>query len=145
MRIILVLAAAVAVLGGQAAAQQEEKPVPKDSVRISIAGCSKGLVFTAGPRTEEEPGSPDVPEGSHLRMHGPKKMINDIKAHQGSMIELTGLVRKDLNGQTGVRIGPGIRIGPANPIGGGLVPGAMVDQPVIDVEGWRQIDGVCPR
>src|SRR4051812_36090455 len=37
---------------------QEKKPVPKDSVRVFVPGCSKGLIFTAGERTEDAPGAP---------------------------------------------------------------------------------------
>ena len=53
MRTTTVIIAA-AVLSGRLAAQ-EPKPVPKDSVRISIPGCTKGYIFTAGRRTTDEP------------------------------------------------------------------------------------------
>ena len=84
---------------------QETKPVPKDSVRVSIPGCTKGYIFTVGHRTADQPGSVDMPEGIHLRMNGPKKMIAEIKAHEGSMIEITGLMKKGQYGQDGVGIG----------------------------------------
>src|SRR5438128_12593868 len=73
---------------------QEPKPVPKDSVRVAIPGCTKGYVFTAGPRTLEEPGNFEIREGMHLRMNGPKQLMSEIKAHEGSMIEITGLMKK---------------------------------------------------
>src|SRR4249919_3177075 len=82
-----------AMLSGSVGAQ-EEKPVPKDSMRVFIPGCSKGLIFTAGPRTEDRPGGSGVPEGMHLRMSGPKKLIAEIKGQEGSAIEITGLVKK---------------------------------------------------
>jgi hypothetical protein len=41
MRITTVIIAAVALLSGRLVAQ-EHKPVPKDSVRVSIPGCTKG-------------------------------------------------------------------------------------------------------
>lgn len=69
---------------------QEQKPVPKDSVRVSIPGCSKDHMFTAGPPAEEQGGTP-VPEGTHLRMNGPKSMMAEIKGQEGSRIEITGL------------------------------------------------------
>ncbi len=84
MRTTTVIIAA-AVLSGTLAAQ-ESKPVPKDSVRISIPGCTKGYIFTAGRRTVDEPGSVSVPEGMHFRMNGPKKLLAEIKAEEGSMI-----------------------------------------------------------
>ncbi len=120
---------------------QEKKPVPKDSIRVNVPGCTKGYVFTAGPRTEEHPGSLDVPPGTHFRMDGPKTLIADIKAHEGSMIELTGLIKKGQQMPGGVRVGRGTIIGPSS--GAGL-PDPGAGQMYIDVEGWRQIAGDCP-
>ena len=124
-----------------AIAGQEKKPVPKDSVRVAVPGCTKGYIFTAGPRTLEEPGNFEIREGMHLRMNGPKQLLNEIKAHEGSMIELTGLMKKGQFNE-GVNIGGGIRISPGpNGVGGGMSP--ATNQIQIDVEGWRQIDGAC--
>jgi hypothetical protein len=134
-------AIAVVLLLGTLQAQ-EPKPVPKDSVRLSIPGCSKGYVFTAGPRTPDQPGSASVPEGTHLRMNGPKKLISDIKAHEGSMIEITGLVKKGDLVPDGVAIG-GVRIrpgrGPTSSVSGTPLGGHIS----IDVEGWRLAVGSC--
>jgi hypothetical protein len=131
---------AVAVSGALALAQ-EKKPVPKDSARVSIPGCTHNYIFTAGRRTIEEPGSVSVPEGTHFRMNGPKKLINEIKAHEGSMIEITGITKK---GQylPGVAVG-GVRVSPG-PTGGVSIGSAGGGQLSIDVEGWRQIEGSCP-
>jgi hypothetical protein len=124
---------------------QESKPVPKDSARVAIPGCSKGLVFTASRPTEDRLGGAVVPEGMHLRMSGPKKLLEEVKHQEGSRIEITGLMKKGQSGQDGIGIG-GVRIAPApSPSGGTLRPGLGVSQNVIDVEGWRRIPGECPR
>jgi hypothetical protein len=123
---------------------QEQKPVPKDSVRVFIPGCSKGYVFTAGRRTEDQPGGAAVPEGMHLRMSGPKKMMAEIKAQEGSRIEITGLMKKGQAGD-GVGLGGGVRVTGGPPVAGGsrmAAPGAS--QIIIDVEGWRRVAGDCP-
>jgi len=144
MKSTFAIIAAVAVAGGLLAAQ-EQKPVPKDSVRVSIPGCTKGYIFTAGRRTADQPGSADIPEGMHLRMNGPKKMMTEIKAHEGSMIQITGLMKKGQYGPDGVGIGGGVRITPGQTSTGGSMPGVtMTRQIVIDVEGWRQAVGECP-
>ena len=91
-------------LGCAALAAQETKPVPKDSVRLSIPGCTHGYVFTAGPRNSDQPGSFEIPEGMHLRMNGDKKLMNEIKAHEGSMVEITGLMKKSQY-KDGINIG----------------------------------------
>src|SRR5215217_522785 len=85
-------------------AAQERKPVPKDSVRVSVPGCTKGYVFTAGRRTVDEPGSFEIREGMHLRMNGAKSMMTEIKAHEGSMIEITGIMKKGQYNE-GVKLG----------------------------------------
>src|SRR5262245_1598150 len=118
----------------------QEKPVPKDSVRVSVPGCTKGYVFTAGRRTLDEPGSVDMPEGMHLRMNGPKKLMAEIKAHEGSMIVITGLVRKGQYNE-GASLGGGVRFVPGS--AGGGIPGPTAGQIQIDVESWRPILGSC--
>jgi hypothetical protein len=144
MRAIAVITVAVAVSSGSLVAQ-ENKPVPKDSVRVFIPGCTRGYVFTAGPRTQDQPGSVDIPEGMHVRMNGPKNMMAEIKAHEGSMIEITGLMKKGQYKPDGVGIGRGVRITPGPASTGGSLPGnPSVNQILIDVEGWRPIVGDCP-
>ena len=144
MRITAVFIVAVAVLSGSLAAQ-EQKPVPKGSVRVSIPGCTKGYIFTAGPRTVDEPGSVDIPQGLHFRMNGPKKMMAEIKAHEGSMISITGLIKRGQYNPSGVGIGGGVRMTPGPESTGGSRPGNPVaNQIFIDVEGWRPVVGDCP-
>ena len=140
--VVLFIAAAML---GQPLGAQEKKPIPKDSVRVFIPGCSKGYVFTAGPRTEDQQSGPPIPEGMHLRMSGPKALMTEIKAHEGSRIEITGLVKKGQFAQGGVGIGGGVRVGGGPPVaGGGMGPGSGVSQNMIDVEGWRAVAGGCP-
>jgi hypothetical protein len=142
MRLIAVSAVAIVVLAAPLVAQ-ETKPVPKGSVRVAIPGCTKGYVFTAAPRTVEAAGSVDVPAGMHLRMNAPKKMMTEIKAHEGSLIEITGLMKKGQYGPSGIGVG-NVRIMPGqNPQSGTVSVGAPATQVVIDVEGWRQVPGEC--
>ena len=134
---------AIAVILSGSLRAQELKPVPKNSVRVFIPGCSKGYVFTAGRRTEDQPGGA-IPEGMHVRMTGPKKMMAEIKGQEGTRIEITGLMKKGQIGQGGVGT-RGVRIAPgSSPSGGGLGPGSGISQNVIDVEGWRRVPGECP-
>ena len=143
MKHVGLIAMALALLSGSLTAQ-EEKPVPKDSLRVSIPGCTKGYIFTAGLRTPDEPGSADVPAGTHLRMNGPKKMMAEIKAHEGSKIEIIGLVKKGQYGPAGVGVGGGVRITPGpSPTGGSVQFNPVASQIQIDVEGWRPAVGEC--
>lgn len=142
----LIAAISTAVVLGVVLAAQETKPVPKDSVRVFVPGCSKGVMFTAGRRTEDQPGGAAVPEGTRLRMNGPKKLISEIKAQQGTRVEITGLIKRGQYEQSGIRLGSGVRIA-GGPTGsaGGLGPNPVVEQIVIDVEGWRKVLGDCPE
>jgi hypothetical protein len=135
----IVAAAFVAACAATAAAQ-EPKPVPKDSVRVVVSGCTKGYIFTAGPRSIDEPGSFEIREGMHLRMNGPKALMHDIKAHEGARIEITGLMKKGQY-REGVSIGGGVSVSPGASAGGR--PSPYTSQAFIDVEGWRQLEGGC--
>jgi hypothetical protein len=143
MNTTAVVAVAVALLSGPLLAQ-ENKPVPKDSVRVFVPGCTKGLIFTAGPRTEDQPNRSDIREGMHLRMSGPKKIMAEIKAHETSMIEITGLIKRGQYGPDGVGIGNGVRLTPGPSPTGGVIGNPSFSQTVIDVEGWRPVVGSCP-
>lgn len=149
---LLVVPSVVAVIVSPSAGarakeeMQERKAVPSDSVRLFVTGCAKGYTFTAGPRTEDQPGGAVVPEGTRLRMNGPKKTMADIKREEGAPIELTGLIKKGQVAQDGVGIGSGVRIGGGPSITGGLMPSPDSGRIVIDVEGWRRVPGECsPR
>jgi hypothetical protein len=144
MRTSAAVIVAVSLLSGSLVAQ-ETKPVPKGSVRVSIPGCTKGYIFTAGPRTADEPGSVDIPQGMHFRMNGPKKMMAEIKAQEGSMISITGVMKKGQYDPRGVGIGGGVRVTPGPESTGGGRPGTPIGSQIfIDVEGWRPVAGSCP-
>ncbi len=142
MRNTAAITVALAMLSGPLAAQ-DTKPVPNDSVRGSIPGCAKGNVFTAGPRNSDQVARLDVPEGMHLRMNGPKKLMAEIKAHEGSMIEITGLMKKGQYNQTGINVGGGVRITPGSSAAGRPAP-FVASPSYIDVESWHQVEGNCP-
>ena len=142
MRIITAIIAGSVMLGGVAVAQ--EKPVPKDSARVTVPGCSKGIVFTAGPRTEDQVGRTEIPEGMRFRMNGPKPVMTQIKAHEGQTIQITGLVKKGQYDGTGIKVGGGVRITPGT--GGVSVGRPSPDAGInyIDVESWQPAPGACP-
>jgi hypothetical protein len=141
-----VVAVIAATISSGPVGAQERRPAPKDSVRVLVAGCSKGYVFTAGPRTEDQPGGSAIPEGVRLRMSGPKRTIAEIKNHEGARVEITGLIKKGQRLSDGAGLGGGARIsgGPAA-AGGGSIGNVSAGHIVIDVEGWRRIPGDCPR
>src|SRR5687767_15965014 len=122
----------------------QERPVPKDSMRLSISGCARGRVFTVDRNPEHEVASPTIEYGTKVRLEGPKKLLEEIKARERSMVEITGLMKQSDTKQPGVGLAGGrIRIAPAMPMGrGGVDPGPQ--PPILDVESWRLLNASCP-
>jgi hypothetical protein len=129
-------------------ADAQERKVPEDSTRISIAGCAKGRTFTVAEAAEHEPVNNNIEPGRRFRMSGKKKVLSEIKTHETDMVELTGIIRRaDLVDPAGRAVGGGVRMGggpPRAPMGNGSVTNSPnVEQAFIDVESWRPLPGAC--
>jgi hypothetical protein len=134
------------VLSAAAPAAQEEPPVPKDSALVSINGCAKNGVFTVGERREDQPGTLEVQPGRRFRLNGPKSLLNEIKAHRRSAMQVTGLIRKAAITPQGISVAGGrVRIGGAVPRDAISDPARdpAYNQPVIDVRSWKALTGDC--
>ena len=97
---------------------------------------------------EHEPTQADIAPGRRFRLSGPKDVLADIKKHEGVLIEVTGLIRKNaLKGPGGIGVAGGrVRIGagvPQSPTGDPSHTLTSYEQPVLDVEGWRQLGENC--
>ena len=141
MRNIAAITVAIAMLSR--AARRRTQACAEGLGAPVIPSCAKGNVFTAGPRNSDQVARLDVPEGMHLRMNGPKKLLAEIKAHEGSMIEITGLMKKGQYNQTGINVGGGVRITPGSSAAGRPAP-FIASPSYIDVESWHQVEGSCP-
>lgn len=140
----LLITAVLVVTGGFVWAQ--EKPVPKDSERLMVAGCAYDRLFIVDASPEHELPRTTLKPGRRLRLGGPKKLLDEIKARQGSMFELTGLIRKSDLIEEGVSMAGGkVRITGRSPIGVTGGPNSGVTQSVIDVESWRLLNAPCPE
>jgi hypothetical protein len=143
----LTLLAAALVAGAALVAQERE--VPGDSARISIPGCAKDRAFVVTEGPEDQPVRSDVAPGRRFRLNGPRRLLDEIRAREGSLVEVTGLVRKNqVSGTGGISIAGGrIRIGgaaPQSPMGSDPSRDPMFNVVVIDVESWRVLPGTCP-
>ena len=141
---------ALVIVASAAAAFAQEREVPKDSTRITIPGCAKGRTFIVTAREGHDPTSGDLAPGRRFRLSGKKEILKDIEKHEGSMVEVTGLVRKaELAGPGGITAAGGrVRIGggaPQSQVGGGPNTrlGGTTDA-VLDIEGWNQLPESCP-
>jgi len=126
----------------------QETKVPEDSQLVSINGCAKNGNFIVGDRREDQPGSLEIEPGRRFRLEGPKKLLADIKAHQRTAMQVTGLIRKtDVSGPQGVGVlGGRVRIGgarvPQDPISNPARDPAY-NQAVMDVRSWKALTGDC--
>jgi hypothetical protein len=139
------LFAVVAALSGALTIAQE-KPVPKDSTRLTVAGCAYDRLFIVDVGPEHELPRTDLKPGRRLRLSGPKKLLEEIKARQRDMVELTGLMRKSDLVEQGVGLAGGrVRIMPGrSPVGATGGPDSTITQAIIDVESWSLLNAPCP-
>jgi hypothetical protein len=126
----------------------QERKVPKDSTRVSIPGCSKGSAFVVTASPEAERSSTEIVSGRRFRLSGPKDVLNEIKKREGTIIEVTGIVKKSDITESGWRVGGGrVRVGggsPQDPISSGPGHAPMAGVAILDVEGWRPLGESCP-
>ena len=125
-------------------AAAQERKVPSDSARITIPGCARDRAFVVDSPAGRETAATGIQPGRRFRLSGPRRILDDIKAHEGTMVEITGLVRKsDLAGPGGVSIlGGRVRIGGAG--ARDPVRDPMYNQAVIDLEGYQFLPDRCP-
>ncbi|MGH9255271.1 MAG: hypothetical protein ACRD3C_11970 [Vicinamibacterales bacterium] len=139
------LAGVTLLLAAASMAAGQERPVPSDSTRITVPGCAKDRLFVVGEPEGRETTATGIAAGRRFRLSGPRSVLDDIRKREGSMVEITGLVRKsDVAGPGGLRIlGGRVRIGGATPTRD-PVRDAMYNQIVLDVEGFQVLPDRCP-
>ena len=136
--------ALVFAVAAGAALHAQEKPVPSDSERVSLMGCSKNRTFIVGEGPEHEPTQTVIAPGRRFRLEGSKEILNEIKAREGRVIEVTGLIRKAVITPNGVSVAGGrvqIGAGPARSPVYDPARDPAYNQAIIDVSAWRSIDG----
>ncbi len=138
------LVSAMLLLAVAHLAAAQERPIPSDSTRISISGCAKDRTFIVDEPAGLEITATGIQPGRRFRLSGPRLVLDDIKKREGTMVEITGLVRKsDVAGPGGVTMLRGrVRIGGTLPRD--TIRDPMYNQVVIDVEGFQLLPDRCP-
>jgi hypothetical protein len=138
--------AVLVVLGAALTAQ--EKPVPKNEVRVQIPGCAYNRTFISEEAPAGEPvGS--IAAGRRFKLSASKDVLTTIKKQEPSMLEITGRIRRaDLDDLRGTPVGGGVRVGGGRP----QAPTSSVGRPdlgyyevMIDVESFRLLPATCPK
>jgi hypothetical protein len=137
------------ILGLLPAQAQEAKPIPADSVEVFSRGCLKGRVFTATAPAEDEGATrgPDV-MGRHFRTAGSHEIMDQVKAHNGHLVEIVGIVRKSALADEGigVKVGGRARVVIGAP---GTDPNRSANMapagvPTMDITALRLVSERCP-
>jgi hypothetical protein len=104
-------------------------------------------VFTVGRDPEHDESISPVELGTKVRLEGDKKVLAEVKKHEGSMVVVTGLMKQSDVVQPGVGLAGGrVRVTPVMPSPNGRVavdPGPP--PPILDVESYRLLNASCPN
>jgi hypothetical protein len=102
-------------------------------------------VFTVGRDPGHETRGFELEEGRKIRLEGSKPVLAEIKKHEGSMVEITGLMKQSAMVQPGIGLAGGrVRITPVMPAGRTSAPDPGPPPPIIDVESYRLLNSSCP-
>jgi hypothetical protein len=137
----LVVTLALGLLPAQES--QEKKPVPKDSIELTVIGCLQGRILsTIDKRGTDVESSPYVGERT-FRLNGNKDVTNEIKKRQKQLVEVVGLVKRSALDDKGVKSGR-VSITGGSPVAGmsGL-PTGVDNVPVMDVSAIRMRSTSC--
>jgi hypothetical protein len=127
----------------------EEKKIPDDSVEIATTGCLKGRVFTATQPREDFMRRGPIVTGRSFRLNGPRTLMDLVKTHDGALVEIVGLVRKNDLRDTGLgaRVG-NTRVVIGAPRSGDPMQSSRAPVPegiaVMDFSSIRVLDDRCP-
>jgi hypothetical protein len=131
---------------------QAEKPVPADSVRLTVVGCLRGRALVSVQAAEADATS-GIPPGIRFNLTGPRDLMRDVRTYDRQMVQVTGLVLRGALQQQGVGLALDSRgrvvIGPPpvgrSPMTGDPRSGTGAMSATMDVSGVRKMDGTCSR
>ena len=148
LALVLALSGAVGQEGAaQEGKQEQEHKVPKDSVYLVVSGCLKGRVLAVSDVRQEDTQVGPIVKARSFRLAGKKDVMNDVKEHDGHLVDVTGLVKKSSLVEPGVKVGKGVTIGGGPPVAGsggsGHAPVLNEYVPVLDVDSVRMRSSSC--
>jgi hypothetical protein len=138
------LAAMLVALALAAPQETQEKPkVPKDSIELNVVGCLTGRVLKTVDyrRTDVETG-PYVGERT-FRLATKKPITDELKKHQGHLVEVTGIVKRSALDDKGMKAGPATFSGGSPTAGTRAIPSPAADVAVMDVSSLRMRSPSC--
>jgi hypothetical protein len=139
--LLLSLVAALAVPQATQDSKQERPRVPEDSIELMVIGCLKGRVLkTVSNRQRDVEVGPFVGERS-FRLAGKREVMDDVKKHNGHLVEVVGIVKRSALDDKGVKVGAAT-IRPGTP-SAGRMPSPAENVDVMDATSVRLRSTSC--
>ena len=137
---IAVVALFALALASPQADPQEKPRVPDDSIELTVTGCLKGRVLTTVARRAAEPERGIYVGERSFRINAKKDVMDEVKKHNGHLVEVVGLIKRSALDDKGVKIGSAT-ISAASPSGRLPSPAENVD--VMDASAVRLRSTSC--
>jgi hypothetical protein len=131
-------------LAGPQEDRQDKPKVPKDSIELTVIGCLKGRILkTIDERQADVESGPYVGERT-FRLAGKKDVMEEVKRHDGHLVEVMGIVKRSALDEKGIKVGR-VEIGGGSPVAGrgGSIPSGTDNVPVMDASAVRLRSTAC--
>jgi hypothetical protein len=138
--LLLSLLAALAVPQSARDSKQERPRVPDDSIELMVIGCLKGRVLTTVANRQRDVEVGPFVGSRHFRLAGKREVMDEVKKHDGHLVEVVGIVKRSALDDKGVNVGPAT-IRPASP--SGRMPSAAENVDVMDASAVRLRSTSC--
>jgi hypothetical protein len=139
----LLLLSLVAALAAPAVqdSKQDKPTIPKDSIELTVIGCLNGRVLaTVANRQTDVERSPFVGART-FRLAGKREVMDDVKKHNGHLVEVVGIVKRSALDDKGVKVGPAtVSPGPSS---SGRLPSPAQNVDVMDATAVRLRSTTC--
>jgi len=139
--LLLSLMAALAVPQDARDSKQERPRVPDDSLELMVIGCLKGRVLTTVANRQRDVEVGPFVGSRHFRLAGKREVMDDVKKHNGHLVEVVGIVKRSALDDQGVKVGAAT-IRPATP-SAGRMPSPADNVDVMDATSVRLRSTTC--
>lgn len=135
--VLLLLALVLAAPQDRIEPAQDKPRVPKDSIELTVIGCLKGRALTTVENRQVDVESGPYVGARTFRVAGKKAVMDEVKRHDGHLVEVVGIVKRSDLDEQGVKVGR-VTIGPGAPASGTrTIPSPADNVAVMDVESVR--------
>ena len=141
--LLLSILAALAVPQSTQDSKQERPRVPDDSIELMVIGCLKGRVLTTVANRQRDVEVGPFVGSRHFRLAGKRELMDEVKKHDGHLVEVVGIVKRSALDDKGVRIGSATVRPASPPSAGGRMASPAENVDVMDASSVRLRSTSC--